>query len=442
MKKIITSLTILLVCISGFISAYAAGQASGNENDPTVLTLNTYFDSYINTAHPADYYEFTLSKNEKILVECDNVSKSKEHIMTLSGNGIEPIYTTDATDGYSMYITAELNAGTYNISVKGDYASRASTGNLSYHIAVFDELNRGHVVNEADTVMIDDDFELDDFGNNDSGDWLDGFRPHYEYGVKTIEDETDGNSYMAFTPVNSSQYYVFEAKDVYSNKVLCSEFDIKFPSGNIEIQMKQASSNIDTNFKMAGRIRKYAYYLQYYSNGDWKYLFDNTNNWLKLNDTNKWYTMRITLDVRTNTYNIYLEERDSGKIISKAENISFGEECTHISHYNFSSTEKICIDNVKIFESEIDEKIGGYTYIKVPKNGTRQYKYFNTKSVSKKAWSADKWTILSSAAGISIDEDTGILSVSAEAKPGTILVSASRKYYPWVKNTYLVDIDR
>lgn len=437
MKKTILSVTaIATVCISGCISAYAATQASGNEDNPTILTLNEYFDSYLYTGHPSDYYTFTLNTDKKILIECDNVSQSKEYTMTLSGNGIDPIYTTDSTDGYSMYISADLSAGTYNISVEADYESRSSLEDISYHIAVFDELkNSGHIINDTDFVMIDDDFE-----NSDTSFWLDGFRPHYVYGNKTIKSDSNGN-YISFTPVNSNQYYIFEAKDVYSTNVLCSEFDIQFSTDNMELQVRQADSNLDTDFKMAGRIRKFSSNLQYYSDGEWKYMFNTTGGWVNVS-ANKWYTIRMTLDVRANKYSIYLEDRSTGNIISEVENVEFGEECTYISYYAFSSLSELNIDNVHIFESDTDVDIEGWTYIKIPQNGTRQYKYFNTQSISEKAWSADKWSISGMVYGISIDEDTGILSVSENARPGSIIVTASRKYYPWIKTTYLVDIDR
>lgn len=436
MKKTILSVTaIAAVCISGCISAYAATQASGNEDNPTTLTLNEYYDSYLYTGHPSDYYTFTLDTDKEILIECDNVSQSKEYTMTLSGNGIEPIYTTDSTDGYSMYISADLSAGTYNVSVEADYTSRASIEDVSYHIAVFDELKEsGHIVNDSDTVMIEDDFE-----DSDTSNWLDGFRPHYEYGNKTINGTSD--KYITFTPVNSSQYYIFEAKDIYSTNVLCSEFDIQFSSDTMELQVRQADSNLDTNFKMAGRIRKFSSNLQYYSDGEWKYMFDDSGNWLNVS-ADKWYTIRMTLDVRSNRYSIYVEDRDTGNVISKVEDTPFGETCTYISYYAFSSLSALNIDNVRIFESDTDVDIEGWTYIKVPQNGTRQYKYFNADSVSEKAWSADKWSISGMVSGITIDEDTGILSVSENARPGSIIVTATRKYYPWIKATYLVDIDR
>jgi len=448
MKKIMISLSIIVLAgMCGITSAYAEGYASGDADNPTELTLNTYVDSYLYTGHPADYYTFTLSSDKQVLIECNNISETKEYCMTLSGNGIEPIYTKDSTDNNAMYLTANLSAGTYNVSVTGNFASGAmkrlqavanSGEEESYHIAVFDNIkSSGYVIDDSDYTFIDNDFE-----DSDISDWLDGFRPHYVYGNKEIESEANGNKYVAFTPVNSSQYYIFEAKDVYATSVLCSEFDIKFTSGNMEIQARQADSNLDVNFKMAGRIRKYAYYLQYYSNGAWKYMLDSSGGWLKLTDVSKWYTLRMTFDIRTDKYSIYLEDRDSGEVLSQVVEESFGEECELISYLAFSSLSKLCIDNVKIFESETDVAVEGWTYIKIPQDGTRQYHYFNRLSPSKKAWSADSWSLLYSKEGISIDENTGILSVSENAKPGTAIVRASRKYYPWISSTYLVDIDR
>lgn len=445
MKKIITTLIVGVICMTAFVTAYAEG--SGDENNPTVLMLNTTFDSQIYMGHPADYYQFTLSTAKKVLIECTNISTSKQHMMTLSGNGITPVYTTDSTDNKKMYITAELTAGTYNLSVEAvsSLATRnapavrnaTSTEDMNYHITVFDKVkNSGYVMNAGDNVQLDDDFE-----DNNMNNWLNGFRPHFDFGLKAIESETNGNKYIAFT-ASGTHYYIFEAKDIYAANTLCSKFDIKFPSGDMEIQARDAASNIDQNFKMAGRIRKVAYRLQYYTPDGWEYMLDGTGNWLTLNNVSQWYTIIMTQDIQADKYSIYLMERDSGTIVSSAENISFREECSKISYYAFSSTEKICLDNVKIFETETGVNVDGWTYIKLPSSGIRQFKYFNTLSASENAWSADLWSLVSTTEGVSIDKDTGILSVSPDAKPGTVIVFASRKYCPWIKFAYLVEVDR
>lgn len=97
----------------------------------------------------------------------------------------------------------------------------------------------------ADTVFINDNFE-----NQSTSNWSD----NTGRGVKNIE-VNNGNKNLAFTS-NGSSYYNFQAKDVYSTGALYAEFDIKFTSNNMELQLRESRDNSSAGFTMAARLEK------------------------------------------------------------------------------------------------------------------------------------------------------------------------------------------
>ena len=66
-----------------------------------------------------------------------------------------------------------------------------------------------------------------------------------------------------------------------------------------------------------------------------------------MKDISKWYTINMVLDIPTNTYSILLSEKDTGKTIGEAQNIPFFGKCDYINYFAFSSSDKLCVDNVK-----------------------------------------------------------------------------------------------
>ena len=432
MKKIISIAMIIITCLTAMLSVQAAEQKN---NTLTQLTLNEPFKSNVYYNNPDDYYTFTIEKAAQIIVELDGVAMNRKYTMILHGNGIEDTSATENI-GETMYIIKDLKPGTYFVDVNSDFRGRIESFETDYTITIADDKKNTFLYEDMKldfkTIFVNDDFE-----NSDISNWLDGFRPHATYGNKTIKQDENGK-YLSFTPVDSSQYYIFEAKDVYSTEILYSQFDIKFPSTNMELQARQTTSNLDVNFNMAARIRKTAYYLEYYSNGKW-YKFNNEmGGWLQLKNVSKWYRMYITMNIKANTYNIYLIDKDSNSVISKAENISFGEHCTYISYYAFSSKEEMCIDNVSIGNVNSTININGRYYVQIPLKDVCQYRY--RVAVGDYDWADDVVWSVNDINGVSIDNSTGMLEVSHDAKPGPVLISAYKKYYPWVRTTFYIDL--
>lgn len=289
----------------------------------------------------------------------------------------------------------------------------------------------------ADTVFINDDFE-----NSQTTNWTD----NTGRGVKTIEtDSMSGNKYIAFN-TNSTQYYNFQGKNIYSTGILYSEFDIIFSSGNMELQLRESRDVSAGGFTMAGRIRKVSNCLQYCTDGGFQYFFDSNGQWLRLNDTTKWYSIKMSMDIEHQKYSIYLFDKTTDALISSVENVNFVGTCQYINYFAFSSTEQICIDNVDIREIDISFiKITGPIYPKIPQNGSNDYSYtarIVTNSASIIPLNDVFWAIKTPKNGVSINNDTGVMTVTNQAIPGPVIIEAVNKYQPSIKTTFLIDIER
>lgn len=115
-KGIAILLSAAAVAISSVNPALAA---SHDPSDPTVLTLNKAYAS--NAYYGDEYYMFTLDEKSDVNIWLGRVAMSHTYTMTLSGNGIEPISTSDSSNNDSLEINTVLDAGTYYIDVDSDF---------------------------------------------------------------------------------------------------------------------------------------------------------------------------------------------------------------------------------------------------------------------------------------------------------------------------------
>lgn len=196
---------------------------------------------------------------------------------------------------------------------------------------------------------------------------------------------------------------------------------------------------------MAGRLRKRLGYLEYFTNGKYEKMNDSNGNWIKLSDVSKWYTIRMVLDIKTNKYSIYVIDRQTQSVLTKVENVDFYGECQYINYFAFSSSSKLCVDNVRIEEVEV-KKIGveGEVYPKITNtNSTYLYKVKAVDDNNTEFIVDDvKWSISKNKTGISIDEKTGLLTVAPNAKPGPVLIKAENLKYSTKSFFFLIDIER
>ena len=286
-----------------------------------------------------------------------------------------------------------------------------------------------------DTIFINNNFE-----NSDIDDWWD----NTGRGIKSTE-RTWYNRYMVLES-NSDSFFNFQARDVYSTGLLYVEFDIKFNEGNAEVQLRESRDVSASGFTMAGRLRKNAYYLEYFSNGNYyKMTKNNSDEWLILDDTSKWYNIKIAMDIEHNKYSVYLLDNSNERLLSKVEDAEFYGECNYVNYFAFSSTDKLCIDNVDIRQLDIDNlKISGNIYPEIPAYGKYEYEYiaYSLKDTGINSEVNDvKWSILIPKEGVRIDENTGKMTITPEAEPGPVMLYVEKEYQPFLNTTYLVDIE-
>lgn len=281
-------------------------------------------------------------------------------------------------------------------------------------------------------------FINDNFENLSTSNWID----NTGRGTKTVEQNKDGK-YMVLN--STSSYFNYQANNIYSTRRLYCSADIKFDSGDSEIQVRESRDVSASGFTMAGRLRKRLGYLEYFTNGKYEKMNDSNGNWIKLSDVSKWYTIRMVLDIKTNKYSIYVIDRQAQSVLTKVENVDFYGECQYINYFAFSSSSKLCVDNVRIEEVEV-KKIGveGEVYPKITNtNSTYLYKVKAVDDNNTEFIVDDvKWSISKNKTGISIDEKTGLLTVAPNAKPGPVLIKAENLKYSTKSFFFLIDIER
>ena len=173
-------------------------------------------------------------------------------------------------------------------------------------------------------------FINDNFENLSTSNWSD----NTGRGTKTVEQNEDGK-YMVLN--STSSYFNYQANNIYSTRRLYCSADIKFDSGDSEIQVRESRDVSASGFTMAGRLRKRLGYLEYFTNGKYEKMNDSNGNWIKLSDVSKWYTIRMVLDIKTNKYSIYVIDRQTQSVLTKVENVDFYGECQYINYFAFSS---------------------------------------------------------------------------------------------------------
>ncbi len=287
----------------------------------------------------------------------------------------------------------------------------------------------------SDVIRINDNFE-----NSDMSNWEDDTGR----GIKSIESDVNGK-YMSMTS-NSEGFFNFQAKNIYSTTKLYAEMDIKFTGDNAEIQLRESRDVSASGFTMAGRLRKNAYYIEYFSNGTYDKMLDSNGEWLQLRNVSKWYTIKMLMDIETNKYNIYLLDRDTQQLISKAENIPFYGECSYINYFAFSSSSELCVDNILIQDISIKRfRLSGEYYPKIPSFGMSTYEY-SVYSVYENGIEQEldniTWSIKYPKNGVNINEETGELSIQNTAVPGPLMICIEDEDKPFIQAAFLVDLER
>ena len=142
--------------------------------------------------------------------------------------------------------------------------------------------------------------------------------------------------------------------------------------------------------------------------------------WFTLSDISKWYTIKMALNVNTQKYSIYVIDRDTNDLLAQVENADFAGECNYINYFAFSSEDKLCIDNVRITNVDIENLYISGTEIRTDVH----------------------WSLKTPKRGVSIDSNTGELKVTSWAEPGPILIYVEKDNLNFFNSTYLIDLEQ
>lgn len=289
------------------------------------------FDSSITNGYTAtqsdqDFYRVEVGESGNVKFRIDGIPDYADTSEIAVYDHQGTLLTSSTIDQSGEVIVSAQKGNILYFKITSDDA-----GNFSYHLGV-------SMVSGTDYSIFDNTFE-----DGDSSAWKDTTGR----GAKAIKQEESGNSYLEMT-CTGNQYYNFRCLDKNISGKIVFETDIKFTENDMELQMRDVINNGAQGFTMAARIKKYAYYIQYFSDGSYQKLLTPSGSWLQLKDVSKWYTLKMELDTDSNTQSIYLSERDTGTVVGLAENIPLNSPVHKINSVALSSTDTLCIDNARL----------------------------------------------------------------------------------------------
>lgn len=301
-------------------------------------TADTY--SFEATAHKGDkdYYKLTPSKNSIFNIKFEQTGSYDAFVSVQNSQG----QTIANKNGNNIQTTQfEGIAGTpYYIVV-----STTGVKTIPYTLTV----SKTNTVTPDNSRILENDFE-----NNDTSKWVETYGTTGR-GTKTTEQEAGTNNhYMKLSPTGTS-YYNFNCLHQDTDGNITFKTDIKFTESNMEIQMRDVTNEHSSDgYTMGTRLRKNAYYIEYFSRGQAVKLLNPQGEWLQLKDVSKWYTLEIKQNSKKYKQSIYLYERDTGDLVGKIENTAGNNTIKKINYIAISSTDTLCIDNVKIKQNSED----------------------------------------------------------------------------------------
>lgn len=252
----------------------------------------------------------------------------------------------------------------------------------------------------------------------------------------SFQTESNGNQYMQIDYQNNNSINYYEAiRDcgTFYNDVVLS-FDVKFSSNskdNIFLRARASGVN-DPGI----RICKEWGNLSYYSEGVSKSL---TNSSIS---SSTWYTFVIKLSMSNGgSQSITVKQRGSNTVLGHAENVPLNIDVSYVNQFVMGSDGTMCLDNLKIYQPSIQSvNITGESYPSIGSSYVYSAKIVDSNGVEYA--SPIKWSLKEAVSGISIDEDTGRLTVSSTAGVRRVVIVATEKNNTNKKGYFLVDIEK
>jgi hypothetical protein len=270
--------------------------------------------------------------------------------------------------------------------------------------------------------------------------------------LKSIEtDETTGNKYLKLAynnPADTAPRYFdinYPSNGPSSTLRISGEiimnFDVKFEGDDAAVYLKRRQEDIN-DIALRVCVREGGR-LMYGTNNSLGYFHGANGDYFY--PENKWYTVQIqaniTDDASKALQSIYVTEKETKKLVTKIENQPITKPVPYCTILSVGASSTMCLDNIAVLNPDITGiTISGDPYPS-KSSGIRKYPYY-TKAVTASGQmiytTPSTWEIESSAGGVSIDPQTGELSVTSSAPVAPVIIKAT---HGTAVSRYLVEIE-
>ncbi len=247
--------------------------------------------------------------------------------------------------------------------------------------------------------------------------------------------EENGNTYMNLYyngQANKDRKYfdVVAYRAEASQKLIQASYDLKYSetetARNGEIQFKNRTGSGSNQTTLVARLAKDQGYFQVQSgSGGFQRLKGIDGQYLPV-EADKWYSVTVKVNLSEHWQSVYISDRDTDSLLAVYEHFPTINDIDDINMITFSSTTDMCLDNVKIGEVSCDSSyIYGSPYVK---KGSKSTYYFLGKDSDGELTTLPNgtvvWSLVNAKNGVSIDENTGVLTASSSIDPGIVIIKA------------------
>lgn len=265
--------------------------------------------------------------------------------------------------------------------------------------------------------------------------------PLYENAEKAIEEEENGNKYLKLSyngeENRGRKYYDVKIIELYNKTIGRIQIDYDLMYTNVdtekdgELQVKYRTGPGSTQTTMLSRFGKnYDNFRYQNSDGSWTIVKDIYGRVMTI-EPYHWYSIKFITDLDYLTQTIYIFDRDTGELLAHTEPIDCVNYIEKINMVTFSSGTDMCLDNVSISDAEEESGfILGEPYISA---GNKSMYYLFGKTADGKLTSfmpgETIWEIVTPREGVSINSETGRVTVDNRPDPGPVIIKATRRCY-------------
>lgn len=254
--------------------------------------------------------------------------------------------------------------------------------------------------------------------------------------VFNFRSEENGNQYLevSYQDNNVIDYYeVYRDFSSMHGDVMLT-FDIKFSDHITDnIFLRQRSTDVKAP---AVRIFKDWTHVNYYSDGKMYRLIQSDISY------SKWYSFIINMSVSNGgKQSILVKERDTGVVVGSIDNMPLAQPVDYVNQFVMGSDGTMCLDNLMIYVPGVQKiAVKGESYPTIGNSYT-----YTAKGLDKNGLEFSvpiTWSLKEPVGGVSIDADSGVLTIDQTANVGRAVIVAADKENSNKKAYYLVDIEK